>query len=109
MAELVTMVHEDTGGVSQATEEGFRQVWEPRGWKLADPVAVMAGGILGTSVADLDALQKSDLQVIAATMGLDSDSKNTADDLRKSIRKAAKAATTPATDEAATSTTTKGR
>src|SRR5688572_20658156 len=56
--EFVAMAHPETGGVAEATRAAFEEVWEPRGWKLAD------------DAAKLKSLSKDELLQRAAERGL---------------------------------------
>lgn len=33
---MVVLIHTQTGGVFRTTTEAYEQVWEPKGWVLAD-------------------------------------------------------------------------
>lgn len=103
--EMIWIHHPETDGLTNATYEAFKTVWEPRGWQEADALAVRAGGILGKKVTDIDKLTVPELLAVAAETGAEADATDKKDAILRSIRQAATPLTLPAPQEMEAATT----
>lgn len=90
--DFVTMTHPDIdapGG--PVTRQAYEDIYQHKGWVVADPAALVASTALDAEVSDLDSLKKDELLEVAASLGLDVDRSSTKGELQDLIRSVAPA------------------
>lgn len=64
MTQILKMYNPELDAVGDTTAEGYRLVWQHRGWQLQSAAAARASDILGHPVGDLERLTTDELRVV---------------------------------------------